>query len=768
MDDSFSPDRNPERDVLRRRVRAQLADEPLRSRLASLRADSAAEPDARPLYRELGRLGLLAVDWPLEHGGGGRDLLDASIVVEELVRAGVPDTLHVNTIQIVGLFLLMVGTPEQKAAHLPDLAAGRRFASVLYTEPLAGSDLASLSTTAVREGDGWRLSGVKTYSLKSDVTDLGLCAARTGPPGSRYDGISLFLLDLHAAGVHRRVIPSIANEQFHRVELDGVRVDAGDLLGAEGNGWALLSQALAVERTGLDYSLKAETWLNAAVAVLAAEQEPHPAVLEELGRHGARVATGRLMAWQVLAGLATGRMHESTAAASKLYSSEQAQQIASWAATRLAPAGDAEPGGPAAVLDAAYREAPGLTISAGTSEMMLNIVANLALDDAPGSPAVGDITADPVRHSLQAAVRRRLDAAAAGPPAVDRLRSGGPENRDELAWSALRALGAPALDAPVAAGGLELGLTASSAVSEELGRAALAGRYLAVALAIDVVSADGQGAGALMDGLIAGDRPVVLAGFGRPAPTVRAEAAAPGELRLSGTVDLDLDLDPDPDPDPDRARLVLLPVALPAERVGLALLDRSAFVVRSGPPVIAVLAGSRCADGDVRQRGEQPSGCPGAVEGRARVRQAAYLLGLAEGALEVGATHAAGRRQFDRPLRDFQSMAFRLAAAHVEIEGLRLAVGHAAGLADAGRSFGIEATEVLALAAETAATTARMVMQVCGARGMTGESHACRYYLQSRREAVRLGRPGDLWREAGRLRLGSAVGRSQQPGLVSQ
>ncbi|MFD0527282.1 acyl-CoA dehydrogenase family protein [Kitasatospora arboriphila] len=99
----------------------------------------------------------------------------------------------------------MAGTPEQKAAHLPAIAAGERFASVLYTEPETGSDLAALRTTAVRDttsepADGWRLDGTKVFSLKSDRTHLGLCAARTGPTDGRYHGISLFLVDLAAEG----------------------------------------------------------------------------------------------------------------------------------------------------------------------------------------------------------------------------------------------------------------------------------------------------------------------------------------------------------------------------------------------------------------------------------------------------------------------------------------------------------------------------------------------------------------------------------------
>ena len=103
-------------------VRAQLRSGPVQRELARFHASEEHEPDARPLYRELGRLGLLAVNWPREYGGRDRSLLDAALVVEELVRAGFPDTLHVNTIQIVGLFLLLAGTPEQKATYLPAFA----------------------------------------------------------------------------------------------------------------------------------------------------------------------------------------------------------------------------------------------------------------------------------------------------------------------------------------------------------------------------------------------------------------------------------------------------------------------------------------------------------------------------------------------------------------------------------------------------------------------------------------------------------------------
>jgi alkylation response protein AidB-like acyl-CoA dehydrogenase len=733
-----------EQERFRREVRALLADEPVRAEIKRLRSGDEPEPDVRPLYRELGRRGLLAPNWPLEYGGSGRGLVEAAIAAEELVRAGVPDTLHVNTIQIVGLFILMAGTPRQKATHLPAMARGERFASVLYTEPACGSDLGSLSTTARRGADGdWRLSGVKVFSMKTHFADLALCAARTGAPDSRYDGISLFLVDLHARGVQRTLIRSIADEQFHRVELDDVRVPAGDLLGTENGGWPLLTQSLAVERTGLDYSLKAEQWLAAACEVLAVC--PDDVAVEEIGRFGAAVTASRLLTWRVITGLAQDRVDEPAAAMAKLYNSELAQRIAMWAAARLPDCGRAPRA--AAILESAYREAPGVTIAGGTSDMMLRIIGP-ALDRLVDGVTV-NTESDPVRRSLRSAVRGRLDEAvglAAAPAAVD-----------ETVWAALRDLGAPAFDAPLAADGLELGLAASTAVADELGRAALSGRYLAVAFAIDATATGGAPADLLRD-LAAGDVAVSLAGFDHDHPPVRAKEAG-GQLELTGRLSLDIGTGIGTFA---AAGAVLVPVELDGDQVAATLLDLSTVdpdTVRldrgrepSGAVALVTLTGTRCDESSALctwPHGRVPVG----VLGRARIRQAALLLGLSHGALEIGVRYATDRRQFGQPLRDFQSVSFRLAVRYTEVEALRLAVARAIWLADAGQPYGRPATEVLAQAAETAATTVQTVLQVCGVRGMTAELPVHRHYLRVRQEARRLGTPGMLWRELGLDRL---------------
>lgn len=365
-----------EQQRFRAEVRRTLRSAKVRAAAAEATGADGVEPDARPLYRLLGELGLLAVHWPVEYGGAGRPLTDAAIVAEELVRAGVPDTLHVNTIQIVGQFLLMAGSDEQKRRYLPALARGESFASVLYTEPDAGSDLGALRAVAEPDGDGYRITGTKVFSLKTRFVDLGLCAARTTPGAGKYQGISLFLVDMRAPGVAVSVIPGVGDEHFHRVGLDSVAVRGEDLLGPRDEGWPLLNEALAIERTGLDYYLKAEHWLEAALDTLVAHGPDAPdAHLEQIGRwHGALTAD-HVLAWEVLTGLASDQVDQVSTAVAKYHSSELAQSVAVWAAGLPSPGQRASRTGAALTLDSAYREAPGLTLSAGTSEVMLQIMA---------------------------------------------------------------------------------------------------------------------------------------------------------------------------------------------------------------------------------------------------------------------------------------------------------------------------------------------------------------------------------------------------------
>jgi alkylation response protein AidB-like acyl-CoA dehydrogenase len=704
-------------------VREQLSGEAVQRELSQLLESDEREPDARPLYRELGRLGLLAVNWPEEYGGQGRTLLESALVVEELVRAGVPDTLHVNTVQIVGLFLLLAGTPEQKERYLPAFARGEKFASVLYTEPGSGSDLASLRATAVADGDDYRLNGTKVFSLKSHITDVGLAAVRTSDEGSKYAGITLFLVDLDAEGVRGSVIPSIADEQFHRIELHDVRVPGDAVVGAVGEGWPLLSKALAIERTGLDYLLKAERWLAAAVEGLG-DAEPDGAIVADVGRYGGAIEASRALTWSVLEQLSDDVVDEPRAAAAKYYSSELAQEIALWAplvhgsgygAGRL-------PAASARVLESAFREAPGLTLSAGTSEMMLQIVAGSALDDEGDTANGGD--PDDVHAELRAALR---NAFAAAPKGTDPHAPPVSHGADSPAWPVLLKFGAPKFELPASAGGLDLGLESAAIALEELGRAGLGSPYAGVALmAYALRVGDADGADDLLQELAGGETVPILAGFG--GPTERPVAAADGDV-----------------------------FCVPAEVDGATVLRVVQREQLAGEPerlpdgeVLLHLDEARVGESDV----VAPLDDDGEVMAAARIRQAAYLAGIAGGAHAEAVRHATKRKQFDEPLRTFQSVAFRLADAQVRLEALRSLVYSAARPA-ASEDASMRAREALALAAETALAVVRTSTQVCGARGMTAETSLHRFYRLARLEATRFGTPRALWAASGLARLGA-------------
>ncbi|MCZ7428582.1 acyl-CoA dehydrogenase family protein [Micromonospora sp. WMMA1949] len=356
----------------RDRVRAVLAAPEAIELLADLAHPDPGERDERPLYRFLGAAGLLAPHWPRGYGGGGGDARCGVIALEELMRAGIPDTLLVNSILTVGQLILSCGRDDQRDDLLPRLARGEIFASILYTEPGAGSDLGALTTAAEPVTDGFRITGSKAFNL-SERCDVGLCAARTSPASTRYDGLSLFLVDLRAPGVRIERMPSLPDEQFTLVHLDGVAVDQAALIGALDDGFALLTRALAFERTGFDFALRAARWFD-----LAGRATPDdPDELERTGRYGAGVAAARLLAWQASLAVAGGDADPTRAPVAKWYGSELAAAVATWALSRH---GLDDDGRLPVDVDRAYREAPGLTLAGGTSEMMLRTLAEQLTD----------------------------------------------------------------------------------------------------------------------------------------------------------------------------------------------------------------------------------------------------------------------------------------------------------------------------------------------------------------------------------------------------
>ncbi|WP_225824113.1 acyl-CoA dehydrogenase family protein [Streptomyces naphthomycinicus] len=365
---------------LREEVRQLLAAPELQEELNSTWRTPPHEecPPPRLTYRALGGRGLLAPHWPPAYGGRGAEVYATAVVAEELALHGVPDSARVNTIDNAGATLLSSGTERQRRRYCPDMAAGRVTFSVLYTEPDAGSDLGGMATRAERTPDGWRLTGTKTWNATTADARYGICAARVAGGGDNaYAATALFVVPLDHPAVRVEALRTINPERFFTVRLDGAEVDDEALIGSPGAGWSMLTQALGLERTGICFAGRARRWLDQLVRALEARGAPAlPGGAAELPRLDAEVASARLLGWRAVADLADGRLGAAAAAAAKWWSSELAQRVAWLAWDLLGPQGS--PAFPDLMV--AVREAPGLTLAAGTSEMQLSTVVTDLLD----------------------------------------------------------------------------------------------------------------------------------------------------------------------------------------------------------------------------------------------------------------------------------------------------------------------------------------------------------------------------------------------------
>ncbi len=665
------------------------------------------EPDPRALFALLGRHRLLAPAWPASYGGRGLSPHHQAAVVDGLVELGVAETLHTLSIQIAGTFLLTAGDRAQRATVLPGLAAGRSFCTILYSEPDVGSDLAALSTTAARDGHGgWRLTGRKVYSLKTHVADLALVAARTSVEATRYQGVSLFLVPLGLPGVTIGRLGSIADEHFADVTLDGVRVPGRAVVGPVGGAWPLITEALALERTGVDYHAKARTWLDIWREY---HPDPDPEQAARLARLTARTAAAGLFADRCLTQLAGGRVDPTLAALTKLWCADTAREVAWWCteesgpdAVWRAPAGliprprsapdSGDPSRRAGLgrLETAYREAPGLTISAGTAEMMLEVIAGSGLP-APGADLIG-VDEEPLRRALRAAVRAIATEYDDAEPAAGW-------------WAELARAGAFGLDVPGPSGGLGLGPEAAVVVCEELGRARLDHGLLDTLTAIDALVA------------------------GAPQTASRLADALGGRYRAAiwdGGTDHPLLW---PDPVDEVLLLTAGQVALVEPPPTEAVASAAAAGLRR--PTSAPVPGLTLdADAATLRRGD-------------RLRRAGWLTGLAIGALAETVRRAHDRKQFGRALIEHQSIAFRLARLTSEVTATRLLIDAAAADVRPG-----PAARALAAASDLALLVTREAMQLAGAWGMTDPAPAQRYYRSAFVATGLIGPAGRRWREA--------------------
>src|SRR5262245_60179875 len=191
----------------------------------------------------------IAVHWPSEYGGRDASLLEHLVVHQELVRSGAPPLINGPSISIFGPTLLVFGTPALKQRYLPKLLSAEEVWCLGFSEPNAGSDLASLRTRATRDGDDWVLNGQKVWTTYANQADYCMFLVRTDPNAPQHKGISCVIVPLKTPGVTVRPLREITGDvDFNEVFLDNARVPAGNIVGQVNQGWQVILTALGHER----------------------------------------------------------------------------------------------------------------------------------------------------------------------------------------------------------------------------------------------------------------------------------------------------------------------------------------------------------------------------------------------------------------------------------------------------------------------------------------------------------------------------------------
>ncbi|GAA2500741.1 acyl-CoA dehydrogenase [Nocardia seriolae] len=385
---SFSEDQ----DRLRKRLREYFADLVTPEIGAGLRAGPGGEHGDGTVYKEvvrqLGRDGWLVLGWPEEYGGQGRSMLDQLIFLDEAAAAGVP--LPYLTVNTVGPTIMRYGTEEQKAHFLPRIARGELHFSIGYSEPSAGTDLASLRTRAVRDGDDYVINGEKMWTSLIEYADYIWLAARTDPTVGKHAGLSIFMVPTGTPGFSWTKVHTMAGVGTSATYYSDVRVPAANLVSAENQGWALITNQLNHERVALASAAPLQESLRQVTAWAHATMLPDGSrVLDaewarlHLARVHAHAEYLKLRNWRTAWAADRGELGPAEASATKVFGTEFAIEGYRLLMEVLGAEALIRADSPGALLrgriERFHRTALILTFGGGINEVQRDIIAKTAL-----------------------------------------------------------------------------------------------------------------------------------------------------------------------------------------------------------------------------------------------------------------------------------------------------------------------------------------------------------------------------------------------------
>jgi 3-oxocholest-4-en-26-oyl-CoA dehydrogenase alpha subunit len=375
-----------------RRYYADLLTDEVRAGLAGGGEGGAAW---REVVRQIGKDGWLGIGWPAEYGGQGRPATDQFIFFDETRTAGAP--FPFVTINTVGPTIMRFGTEEQKSFFLPKILAGELNFAIGYTEPEAGTDLASLRTRATRDGDEYVVNGAKVFTSGADMADYVWLAVRTDPDAPKHKGISILCLPTSSPGFSCSIIHTVGGLTTTQTFYDDVRVPVANRVGAENEGWRMITTQLNHERVGLAAWSGLSMALYEDVVRWAAQERTDDGrtvidqawVQMDLARCHAELEAMWLLNWRMAVHVADGELTASESSSIKVFGTERTLDVFRLLSGILGAAGYLTPGSPGAFLrgriEASSRQAQVNTFGGGVNEVQREIVATAGLGMTRGN-----------------------------------------------------------------------------------------------------------------------------------------------------------------------------------------------------------------------------------------------------------------------------------------------------------------------------------------------------------------------------------------------
>jgi alkylation response protein AidB-like acyl-CoA dehydrogenase len=388
-------DDSPEESGFRSEVRAFIQENLPKNWRQGIDDDPYGDPEdpvragqLRAWRKELSARGWIAPHWPREYGGAGMSPVEQFIFNEEMAEARAPNVGGFG-VQMIGPTLILYGTDEQEKEHLPGITSGEVIWCQGYSEPGSGSDLASLQTRAVRDGDDYVVNGQKIWSSGAHKADWMFMLARTDPEAPKHRGISMLLMDMKTPGISVQPLVNMAGlHHFNQEYFDNVRVPVRNRVGEENRGWYVGATLLDFERSNIASSIGLRHTLDDITAMIRDEAGPgplrlSPAIRSELAERRIEADIARLISYRIISMQRRGEIPNYEASMNKLFRSEVSQRIAQTGMKVLGLYGNSYRGDRYAALkgklSTAYLTTVSATIAAGTSEIQRNVIATRGL-----------------------------------------------------------------------------------------------------------------------------------------------------------------------------------------------------------------------------------------------------------------------------------------------------------------------------------------------------------------------------------------------------